>query len=161
MLTLVPHFGSLVWFIKFHRIPHMAQPSFHLAFPVDDLAKARAFYGELLGCPEGRSSPEWVDFNFYGHQIVAHLAPGEVGHRSTSAVDGDNVPVRHFGAILAMREWQALADKLVKAGTKFVIEPHVRFKGQVGEQATMFFLDPCGNALEFKSFQDMSQVFAK
>jgi extradiol dioxygenase family protein len=139
----------------------MAQPAFHLAFPVDDLAKARAFYGGLLGCPEGRSSPEWVDFNFFGHQIVAHLAPGEVGHRSTSAVDGDNVPVRHFGAILAMGEWQSLADKLVKAGTRFVIEPHVRFKGQVGEQATMFFLDPCGNALEFKSFQDMSQVFAK
>ncbi len=139
----------------------MAQPSFHLAFPVDDLARARAFYGGLLGCPEGRSSPEWVDFNFYGHQIVAHLAPGEVGHRSTSAVDGDNVPVRHFGAILAMGEWQALADKLVKAGTKFIIEPHVRFKGQVGEQATIFFLDPCGNALEFKSFQDMSPVFAK
>lgn len=139
----------------------MAQPSFHLAFPVDDLDKARAFYGGLLGCPEGRSSAEWVDFNFYGHQIVAHLAPGEVGHRSTSAVDGDNVPVRHFGAILAMGEWQALADRLVKAGTKFVIEPHIRFKGQVGEQATMFFLDPCGNALEFKSFQDMSQVFAK
>ncbi len=139
----------------------MAQSSFHLAFPVDDLARARAFYGGLLGCPEGRSSPEWVDFNFYGHQIVAHLAPGEVGHRSTSAVDGDHVPVRHFGAILAMGEWQALADKLIKAGTQFVIEPHVRFKGQVGEQATMFFLDPCGNALEFKSFQDMSQVFAK
>ena len=139
----------------------MAQPLFHLAFPVDDLTRARTFYGGLLGCPEGRSSPEWVDFNFYGHQIVAHLAPGEVGHRSTSAVDGDNVPVRHFGAILAMDEWQALADKLVKAGTQFVIEPHVRFKGQVGEQATMFFLDPCGNALEFKSFQDMSQVFAR
>jgi uncharacterized protein len=139
----------------------MAQPLFHLAFPVDDLAKARAFYGGLLGCPEGRSSPEWVDFDFYGHQIVAHLAPGEVGHRSTSAVDGDDVPVRHFGAILSLSEWQALADKLVKAGTKFVIEPHIRFKGQVGEQATMFFLDPCGNALEFKAFQDMSQVFAK
>lgn len=139
----------------------MAQSLFHLAFPVDDLAEARAFYGGLLGCPEGRSSPEWVDFNFYGHQIVAHLAPGEVGHRSTSAVDGDNVPVRHFGAILAMNEWQALADRLVKAGTKFIIEPHVRFKGQAGEQATMFFLDPCGNALEFKSFHDLSQVFAK
>jgi len=139
----------------------MAQPLFHLAFPVDDLARARAFYGGLLGCPEGRSSPEWVDFNFYGHQIVAHLAPGEVGHRSTSAVDGDNVPVRHFGAILSMGEWQGLADKLIKAGTRFVIEPHIRFKGQVGEQATMFFLDPCGNALEFKSFQDLSQVFAK
>lgn len=139
----------------------MAQPLFHLAFPVDDLGKARAFYGGLLGCPEGRSSPEWVDFNFYGHQIVAHLAPGEVGHRSTSAVDGDDVPVRHFGAILSMTEWQALADKLVKAGTRFIIEPHIRFKGQAGEQATMFFLDPCGNALEFKSFQNLSQVFAK
>lgn len=139
----------------------MAQPLFHLAFPVDDLAKARAFYGGLLGCPEGRSSADWVDFNFYGHQIVAHLAPGEAGHSHTSAVDGDNVPVRHFGAILSMREWQALADRLIKAGTKFVIEPHVRFKGQVGEQATMFFLDHCGNALEFKAFNDRSQVFAR
>jgi extradiol dioxygenase family protein len=141
--------------------PTMSQPPFHLAFPVDDLAKARAFYGDLLGCPEGRSSPEWVDFDFYGHQIVAHLAPDEVGHRNTSVVDGDNVPVRHFGAVLSMAEWQKLADKLVRAGTKFVIEPHVRFKGQVGEQATMFFLDPCGNALEFKAFEDMSQLFAK
>ena len=139
----------------------MALPLFHLAFPVDDIAKARAFYGDLLGCPEGRSAPDWVDFDFYGHQIVAHLAPSEVGHRSTSAVDGDNVPVRHFGVILSMDEWQKLADKLTGAGTKFIIEPHVRFKGQVGEQATMFFLDPCGNALEFKAFQDMSQVFAK
>ncbi len=139
----------------------MSQPLFHLAFPVDNLAKARAFYGELLGCPEGRSSPEWVDFNFYGHQIVAHLAPDEVGHRSTSVVDGDHVPVRHFGAILSMPDWQMLADKLTQADTKFIIEPHVRFKGQVGEQATMFFLDPCGNALEFKAFQNLSQVFAK
>jgi extradiol dioxygenase family protein len=139
----------------------MAIPLFHLAFPVDDLAKARAFYGDLLGCPEGRSSDEWVDFDFYGHQIVAHLAPDEVGHRATSAVDGDHVPVRHFGAILSMSEWEALAQKLKQADTRFIIEPHVRFKGQVGEQATMFFLDPCGNALEFKSFQDMSQVFAK
>jgi len=139
----------------------MTQPLFHLAFPVDDLVKARAFYGGLLGCPEGRSAPDWVDFNFYGHQIVAHLAPEEAGHRHTSAVDGDDVPVRHFGTILSMPEWQALADKLVNAGTKFIIEPHVRFKGQVGEQATMFFLDPCGNALEFKSFNDLSQVFAK
>lgn len=139
----------------------MTQPLFHLAFPVTDLAKARAFYGGLLGCAEGRSSEDWVDFNFYGHQIVAHLAPGEAGHRNTSAVDGDNVPVRHFGVILSMPEWQALADKLVKAGTRFVIEPHVRFKGQVGEQATMFFLDPCGNALEFKAFNDLSQVFAR
>jgi extradiol dioxygenase family protein len=139
----------------------MAIPLFHLAFPVDSLHKARAFYGELLGCREGRSAEDWVDFDFYGHQIVAHLAPSEVGHRATSRVDGDNVPVRHFGVILSMNDWQQLADKLQKAGTRFVIEPHVRFKGQVGEQATMFFLDPCGNALEFKAFQDMSQVFAK
>jgi extradiol dioxygenase family protein len=139
----------------------MAIPLFHLAFPVDDLKKARAFYGGLLGCPEGRSADDWVDFDFYGHQIVAHLAPSEVGHRATSAVDGDDVPVRHFGAILPMDEWNALAKKLREAGTKFIIEPHVRFKGQAGEQATMFFLDPCGNALEFKSFADLSQVFAK
>jgi len=137
------------------------QPLFHLAFPVDDLAQARRFYGELLGCPEGRSSEDWVDFNFYGHQIVAHLSPGEAGHRNTSAVDGHDVPVRHFGAILPMAEWEKLAAKLQAAGTKFVIEPHVRFKGQVGEQATMFFLDPSGNALEFKAFGDLSQVFAK
>ena len=139
----------------------MSVPLFHLAFPVDDLAKARAFYGGVLGCREGRSSHEWVDFDFYGHQIVAHVAPGEVGHRSTSAVDGDDVPVRHFGVILSMDEWERLAKKLKAVGTKFVIDPHVRFKGQVGEQATMFFLDPCGNALEFKAFADMSQVFAK
>jgi len=136
-------------------------PLFHLAFPVDDLGQARRFYGELLGCPEGRSSDAWVDFNFYGHQIVAHLSPDEAGHRRTSAVDGDDVPVRHFGAILPMKDWEALAGKLQAAGTKFVIEPHVRFKGQVGEQATMFFLDPSGNALEFKAFGDLSQVFAK
>ena len=139
----------------------MPQPLFHLAFPVDDIAEARAFYGGLLGCPEGRSAPDWVDFDFYGHQIVAHLAPDEVGHRGTSKVDGDNVPVRHFGAILSMEEWEALAEKLRRAGTRFIIEPHVRFKGQAGEQATMFFLDPCGNALEFKAFADRSQVFAK
>ena len=138
-----------------------AIPLFHLAFPVDDLARARAFYGELLGCPEGRNSDEWVDFNYYGHQIVAHLAPDEAGHRDTNAVDGHNVPVRHFGAILPMTTWEALADKLKAAGTEFVIEPYVRFKGEVGEQATMFFLDPSGNALEFKAFGDMSQVFSK
>ena len=134
---------------------------FHLAFPVTSLAKARAFYGDLLGCPEGRSSDEWVDFNFYGHQIVAHLSPNEAGHRNTSAVDGDNVPVRHFGMVLTMADWQVLADKLTKAQMKFIIEPHIRFKGQVGEQATMFFLDPCGNALEFKAFADPSRLFAK
>ena len=136
-------------------------PLFHLAFPVHDLAEARRFYGGLLGCPEGRSSEDWVDFDFYGHQVVAHLAPDEVGHRTTSAVDGDAVPVRHFGAILPMVQWEALAEKLRSAGTRFVIEPHVRFKGQVGEQATMFFLDPSGNALEFKAFGDISRVFAK
>jgi uncharacterized protein len=134
---------------------------FHLAFPVTSLAKARAFYGGLLGCPEGRSSDDWVDFDFYGHQIVAHLAPEEAGHHKTSAVDGDDVPVRHFGVVLSMAEWEKLAAKLTAAGTKFVIEPHVRFKGQVGEQATMFFLDPCGNALEFKAFKDIGRLFAK
>ncbi len=134
---------------------------FHLAFPVTSLAAARAFYGELLGCPEGRSAPDWVDFDFHGHQIVAHLSPDEAGHSNTSAVDGDNVPVRHFGLVLPMAEWHRLADKLRAAGTRFVIEPHVRFKGQEGEQATMFFLDPCGNALEFKAFADPSQLFAR
>jgi len=136
-------------------------PLFHLAFPVHDLGAARAFYGGVLGCAEGRSDPSWIDFDFYGHQIVAHLAPDEVGHRATSPVDGHDVPVRHFGAILPMDDWQKLADKLTKARTKFVIEPHVRFKGQAGEQATMFARDPSGNALEFKAFRDLSQVFAK
>jgi len=138
-----------------------ALPLFHLAFPVTSLEKARAFYGGLLGCAEGRSAPDWMDFDFYGHQIVAHLAPGEAGHKSTNAVDGDNVPVRHFGAILPMREWEQLAAKLKAAGQEFVIEPHVRFKGEVGEQATMFLLDPCGNALEFKAFKDIGRLFAK
>lgn len=134
---------------------------FHLAFPVNDIAVARAFYGDLLGCPEGRSSAEWVDFDFYGHQIVAHLAPDEVGHKSTSGVDGEQVPVRHFGVILEVDQWHALADKLRAAGIRFIIEPYVRFKGEVGEQCTMFFLDPCGNALEFKAFADKSMIFAK
>jgi extradiol dioxygenase family protein len=134
---------------------------FHLAFPVTSLEKARAFYGGLLGCPEGRSSDAWVDFDLQGHQIVAHLAPQEAGHRQTGQVDGDDVPVRHFGLVLAMDEWHALAERLRAAGTRFVIEPHVRFKGQVGEQATMFLLDPCGNALEFKAFADPGQLFAK
>ena len=138
-----------------------ASPPFHLAFPVTSLEKARAFYGGLLGCPEGRSSEDWIDFNFYGHQIVAHLAPGEAGHRDTNVVDGDNVPVRHFGAVLPMDEWERLARKLKAAGVQFVIEPHIRFKGEVGEQATMFLLDPCGNALEFKSFNDIGRLFAK
>jgi extradiol dioxygenase family protein len=136
-------------------------PLFHLAFPVTSLEKARAFYGGLLGCPEGRSADDWVDFDFHGHQIVAHLAPGEAGHHSTNAVDGDDVPVRHFGAILPMEDWERLAAKLKAAGTRFVIEPHVRFKGEAGEQATMFLLDPCGNALEFKAFRDIRRLFAK
>jgi extradiol dioxygenase family protein len=136
-------------------------PRFHLAFPVRDLAEARAFYGELLGCPEGRASDDWVDFDFRGHQIVAHLSPAETRPGATSPVDGEDVPVRHFGVILELAEWQALADRLKAAGTRFIIEPQVRFKGQPGEQATMFFLDPSGNALEFKAFADDAQVFAK
>jgi uncharacterized protein len=139
----------------------MTRPRFHLAFPVHDLAEARAFYGDLLGCAEGRSSPDWIDFDFYGHQIVAHLAPDEVGHRQTSAVDGEQVPVRHFGVILTLEAWQDLADRLQAAGTQFIIAPQVRFKGQAGEQATLFFLDPSGNALEFKAFAHDDMVFAK
>jgi extradiol dioxygenase family protein len=140
--------------------PAMLSP-FHLAFPVHDLAAARRFYGELLGCPEGRSSPEWVDFNFYGHQIVAHLAPDEAGASGRNAVDGHGVPVRHFGIVLPMAEWDALAARLKSAGTAFVIEPYTRFKGEVGEQATMFFLDPSGNAIEVKAFADIGQLFSK
>ena len=134
---------------------------FHLAFPVHSLEAARAFYGGLLGCPEGRSSDEWVDFDLYGHQVVAHLAPDEARRAATNAVDGDNVPVRHFGVVLDMASWETLAERLRAAGTQFIIEPHVRFKGQVGEQATLFFLDPSGNALEFKAFRDRSSLFAK
>ncbi len=142
--------------------PVAAMPPFHLAFPVHDLAAARAFYGDLLGCPEGRSSPEWIDFNFYGHQIVAHLAPQECERRAASSkVDDHDVPVRHFGAVLNLQQWQALADRLKAAGTKFVIEPYVRFKGEPGEQATMFFLDPSGNAVEIKAFANLDSLFAK
>jgi extradiol dioxygenase family protein len=139
----------------------MTLPRFHLAFPVRDLAEARAFYGKLLGCPVGRSSDAWIDFDFYGHQIVAHLAPDEVGHRTTSAVDGEQVPVRHFGAILTLEQWGEMAAKLKEAEIKFIIEPQIRFQGEPGEQATLFFLDPSGNALEFKAFADDSMVFAK
>lgn len=137
------------------------QPPFHLAFPVSSLANARAFYGELLGCPEGRSSEAWVDFDFHGHQIVAHLAPDECRVPVRNDVDGDAVPVRHFGLVLSMADWQALSDRLRKAGTRFIIEPHLRFAGLPGEQATMFLLDPCGNALEFKAFADPSRLFAR
>ena len=136
-------------------------PPFHLAFPVHSLAAARQFYGDLLGCPEGRSSDEWIDFNFYGHQIVTHLVPQKAVSRPSNAVDGHDVPVPHFGVVLPMAQWQAAADKLTSAGTQFIIEPYIRFKGEVGEQATMFFLDPSGNALEFKSFADLDSLFAK
>ena len=136
-------------------------PPFHLAFPVASLEEARAFYGGLLGCPEGRSSDAWVDFDFHGHQIVAHLAPEKSRDAIARDVDGDQVPVPHFGLVLSMDDWHALAEKLRAAGTRFVIEPHVRFKGQPGEQATMFLFDPCGNALEFKAFKDIGQLFAK
>lgn len=139
----------------------MSTPLFHLAFPVTDLAQARAFYGGLLGCPEGRSDAEWIDFDFFGHQIVAYLAPQEAGRSATSGVDGDEVPVRHFGLVLPMPDWEKLRDKLVAAGVKFIIEPQFRFQGTIGEQAAMFFLDPSGNALEFKAFKDPTKLFAK
>jgi extradiol dioxygenase family protein len=133
---------------------------FHLAFPVHDLAAARQFYGEVMGCEEGRSSPHWIDFNFFGHQLVAHLSPTVRDHR-TSDVDGHNVPVPHFGVVLSMVQFDVLAKRLRDHNVKFELEPVIRFKGMVGEQATMFFLDPSGNALEFKAFEDQSQLFAK
>jgi len=138
----------------------MSRPRFHLAFPVRDLGEARDFYGKLLGCPEGRSAADWVDFDFHGHQIVAHLSAPTVSD-GTNAVDGEAVPVRHFGVILDLPDWRALADRLTVAGVNFLIAPSVRFKGQSGEQATMFVLDPSGNALEFKAFADDAMVFAK
>lgn len=139
----------------------MSLTPFHIAFPVDDLGAARRFYGETLGCPEGRSSDEWIDFNLFGHQIVAHRKPGMEGAAHHNAVDGHAVPVPHFGVVLTMPEWERLAERVRSAGVDFVIEPYVRFKGEVGEQATMFFLDPAGNALEFKAFADLGQIFAK
>jgi extradiol dioxygenase family protein len=138
----------------------MNLPPFHLAFPVDDLAAARAFYGGTLGCPEGRSAAEWIDFDLYGHQIVAHLAPGAVRKRATNPVDGEDVPVPHFGVVLPMDDWKALAERLEGADVEFVIAPTVRFAGQPGEQATMFLLDPAGNALEFKAMADPAMLFA-
>ena len=138
----------------------MTLPPFHLAFPVDDLDAARRFYGGLLGCPEGRSADHWVDFNLYGHQIVAHLAPEAVRARASNAVDGEDVPVPHFGIVLPMNEWKALAERL-DGQVDFVIPPTIRFEGQPGEQATMFFRDPAGTALEFKSMADPAKLFAK
>lgn len=134
---------------------------FHLAFPVNDLEAARTFYGVVLGCEEGRSSDKWIDFNFFGHQLVAHLAPEECGSVASSEVDGHQVPAKHFGVVLTMQDWHDLAERLRKTELKFIIEPQIRFKGRVGEQATMFFLDPAGNALEFKAFEDPTQLFAK
>lgn len=133
---------------------------FHLAFPVHDLAAARAFYGGTLGCREGRSSDHWIDFDLYGHQIVAHLSDAARAVEATNPVDGHDVPVPHFGVILTMTDWRALADRLTDAGIAFGIAPHIRFAGQPGEQATMFFRDPSGNALEFKAFADDSLIFA-
>jgi extradiol dioxygenase family protein len=139
----------------------MSIPPFHLAFPVHDLDAARDFYGNLLGCPEGRSAPEWIDFDFYGHQIVAHHAPDMEPRKHGNDVDGHHVPVPHFGAVLSMAEWKALADRLTAAGARFVIEPNIRFAGLPGEQATMFFLDPSGNAIEIKAMRDPGNLFAK
>lgn len=138
------------------------RPRFHLAFPVHDLQAARDFYGGLLGCPEGRHADHWVDFDLHGHQIVAHLdaATGD-RIRTSNDVDGNDVPVPHFGLLLAPDAWQGLAERLRSADVEFVIEPHTRFVGEIGEQSTMFLLDPSGNALEFKSFSDDGQVFAK
>ena len=138
-----------------------ALPPFHLAFPVNDLEAARSFYGGLLGCPEGRSADEWIDFDFFGHQIVAHLAPGSAPRQHHNPVDGHDVPVPHFGAVLPMADWERLAERLREAGMRFVIEPNVRFRGQAGEQATMFFLDPSGNALEIKAMRDPANLFAR
>ena len=138
----------------------MSLQPFHLAFPVHDLAAARAFYGGLLGCREGRSSDQWIDFDLRGHQIVAHLDPAAKPVAVANPVDGHAVPVPHFGVVLEWDDWQALADRLTAAGVQFGIAPYVRFKGQVGEQATMCFLDPSGNALEFKAFRDPGQLFA-
>ena len=132
---------------------------FHLAFPVDDLGKTREFYTKILGCMEGRSSDRWIDFDMYGHQVVAHLVD-DLDQVATNAVDGDDVPSSHFGVILEMEQWNQLADNLVKLGIEFIIEPHIRFKGEPGEQATMFFLDPCGNAIEFKAFKSDDMIFA-
>jgi extradiol dioxygenase family protein len=138
----------------------MTLQPFHLAFPVHDQGAARAFYGGLLGCPEGRSSDQWIDFDLWGHQIVAHLDPSAAGVGLRNPVDGHDVPVPHFGVVLEWDDWHALADRLKAADTPFGIEPYIRFEGQPGEQATMFFYDPSGNALEFKAFRDIGQLFA-
>ncbi|NJC33928.1 hypothetical protein GGR88_001402 [Sphingomonas jejuensis] len=134
---------------------------FHIAFPVDDLDAARTFYGEVLGCAEGRSAADWIDFDLFGHQIVAHRVDRPRAGAAHNPVDGHDVPVPHFGVVLTPARWQALAERVRAAGVRFVVEPHTRFAGQPGEQSTMFFLDPAGNALEFKAFADMDQLFAR
>ena len=143
-----------------NHLPTPDYPRFHLAFPVTDLAEARRFYGDFLGCAEGRSSDDWVDFDFFGHQIVAHKVAARAMVDATSEVDGKQVPVRHFGIVTDRATWDALARRLREARVRFVIEPYVRFEGEPGEQATMFLLDPFGNALEFKAFADINQLFA-
>lgn len=135
-------------------------PPFHLAIPVKDLASSRAFYGGVLGCCEGRHAAEWVDFDFFGHQVVAHVVPGSTHRSGANVVDVDVVPVPHFGVVLSMVRWQSLVDRLEGAGVTFIVRPHIRFQGAPGEQATMFLLDPSGNALEFKAFADPSHLFA-
>jgi uncharacterized protein len=146
-----------------NSVSHSALRPFHIAFPVDDLAAARHFYGTVLGLPEGRSAEHWIDFDLFGHQIVAHYKPRPAQKDSlhSNAVDGHDVPVPHFGVVLTQADWEALAERLRGAGMNFIIEPYTRFKGEVGEQSTMFFLDPAGNALEFKAFADLGQLFAK
>ncbi len=132
---------------------------FHLAFPVKDLQVTRAFYGDLLGCTEGRSCDQWIDFDMHGHQITAHLS-SDTGDRASNPVDGHEVPIPHFGVVLNMNDWKALADRLKAAGVAFLMEPTIRFEGKPGEQATLFVRDPSGNALEFKAFADVGQLFA-
>ncbi|SHN32547.1 hypothetical protein SAMN04488057_12063 [Cyclobacterium lianum] len=138
-----------------------AIPPFHLAFPVRDIEETRTFYQDLLGCEIGRSTEKWIDFNFFGHQLSAHVKPEELALVNANQVDGKNVPVRHFGVVLDWEGWHELADRLKNHQVKFIIEPHIRFKGEVGEQATLFFLDPSGNALEFKAFEDEKQTFSR
>lgn len=141
-----------------NQLPNM--PPFHLAIPVDDLKAAEGFYGDLLGCPRGRRSDQWIDFDFYGHQLVVHLSPQECRAAHTSVVDGEDVPVRHFGLVLSQAAWRDLADRLAKAGVDFLIKPDIRFRGEPGEQGTFFIRDPAGNALEFKCFANMRMLFA-
>jgi len=139
----------------------MSRLRFHLAFPVSDLQATRRFYVDLLGCRVGRESDRWIDFDFFDHQITAHLTESAVHSNAANPVDGDQVPVRHFGVILEWEAWHVLAERLQHRDVAFIIAPHIRFRGEVGEQATMFIKDPSGNVLEFKSFQDMSRIFAR